>query len=353
MKQGLIIRLLGLAGVLLGLAACSTDVKINGDPKPILAVYGVLNPQQDTQYVRIAKAYLTEGDALDYAANTDLTLQNAIVLLKVAGQEPIRLQPLSFERAPGAFQRIGTLWFTTARILPDSTYTLEVSLPDDPTYFAIAQTTVPAQPGYRERDTIVDLAGGVQAYPVAELEKLYTHGFYLNNDIRNISRTSAVGFEARVLHWYGIRGAGGDTVWVSQAARVGPTAPFSRPNGNCNDFQGIGSCWRYQQGEVLGALRVQLPQSGQVIRGGALDRETRFEVTALDRNIFDYIQVNNPGFVDFTTARPEFSNIRGQDGVENVGCFGSINVNGRWVRLSECSKFRLGYSSTRPPNCPD
>ena len=50
---------------------CSTDVELNAPYKPFTIVFGVLDPGLDTQYVRINKTWLGEGNNLDYAVIRD------------------------------------------------------------------------------------------------------------------------------------------------------------------------------------------------------------------------------------------------------------------------------------------
>jgi len=59
-----------LAGTVL-LSACSTDLDVIGDYKETIVVYGLLDQAQDTQYVKINKAFLGAGDAFGYAQVKD------------------------------------------------------------------------------------------------------------------------------------------------------------------------------------------------------------------------------------------------------------------------------------------
>jgi hypothetical protein len=58
---------------LIFLSACSTDLDVIGDYKETLVVYGLLDQAQDTQYIKINKAFLGEGNALTYAQIKDST----------------------------------------------------------------------------------------------------------------------------------------------------------------------------------------------------------------------------------------------------------------------------------------
>ncbi len=62
-----------IVSITLLLSACSTDLDVIGDYKETLVVYGLLDQAQDTQYVKINKAFLGAGDAYTYAQIKDST----------------------------------------------------------------------------------------------------------------------------------------------------------------------------------------------------------------------------------------------------------------------------------------
>lgn len=68
MRNRLILLLSGLAFLL---SSCKTDFDLNAEWKDITIVYGVLDPGKSVQQVRINKAFLGEGNALEYAKIAD------------------------------------------------------------------------------------------------------------------------------------------------------------------------------------------------------------------------------------------------------------------------------------------
>lgn len=60
----------GLASVI-SFSSCETDIDVNADYEDITLVYGAINPQDTTHYIKINKAFLGETNALDLAANAD------------------------------------------------------------------------------------------------------------------------------------------------------------------------------------------------------------------------------------------------------------------------------------------
>lgn len=57
-----------------GLASCSTDLDITGEKKEVLVAYGILDASSKTQYIKINRAFLGDGNALEYSMIPDSTL---------------------------------------------------------------------------------------------------------------------------------------------------------------------------------------------------------------------------------------------------------------------------------------
>ena len=51
--------------------ACETDFEVNANWKEVMVVYGLLDQSKQQQYIKINKAYLGEGDALQMASVSD------------------------------------------------------------------------------------------------------------------------------------------------------------------------------------------------------------------------------------------------------------------------------------------
>ena len=56
--------------------ACETDFEVNASWKEVTVVYGLLDQSQQQQYIKINKAYLGEGDALQMASVADSSNYN-------------------------------------------------------------------------------------------------------------------------------------------------------------------------------------------------------------------------------------------------------------------------------------
>lgn len=57
--------------VVLGLVSCKPDVELTSDYKDVTVVYGLLNPLDQYQYIKIYKGYLTKDNALVWAKDLD------------------------------------------------------------------------------------------------------------------------------------------------------------------------------------------------------------------------------------------------------------------------------------------
>jgi hypothetical protein len=122
-------------------SACSTDLDVIGNYKETIVVYGLLDQAQDTQYVKINKAFLGAGNALVYAQVKDSTqFVNALSVelrrIKNGVQlgATILLMPTNKPKDPGIFysadqtNAIYSFVSTGVNALhPDSEYELTVS----------------------------------------------------------------------------------------------------------------------------------------------------------------------------------------------------------------------------------
>lgn len=137
--------------LILGITACSTDFDITSDWKEITIIYGLLNPEDDVQYIRIQKAFLSEdvsalevaevGDSLYHSTSGEVlsavleeyrivnddqigTLNKTITLEKVSGSEE------GLEKEEGVFATDPYfLYKTDANISQNRIYRLVVNTP--------------------------------------------------------------------------------------------------------------------------------------------------------------------------------------------------------------------------------
>lgn len=114
--------------------ACENEVYINADYKETIVVYGLLDPQDSIQYIKVNKAYLNESiGALEAAKISDsLYLDSTRVELKRLSTGQIIL--CTAEEGPtkesGIFANDkNILWVTREKIYPNEEYEITVSNP--------------------------------------------------------------------------------------------------------------------------------------------------------------------------------------------------------------------------------
>lgn len=67
----------GIFSCLTVFTSCENEVDVNADWKDVPVVFGLLDPDSLTQYVRVSRVYLGEGDALAYAQEKDSLYYNS------------------------------------------------------------------------------------------------------------------------------------------------------------------------------------------------------------------------------------------------------------------------------------
>jgi hypothetical protein len=103
MKKNLLYML--LASVIL-VQGCSTDLDVTGEWKETMVVYGLLDQGKDTQFVKINKAFLGEGNALEYAQVKDSTQfvnSLTVTVKRVSDGTVFNLLPINKPKEAGTF----------------------------------------------------------------------------------------------------------------------------------------------------------------------------------------------------------------------------------------------------------
>ncbi|MEM6264218.1 MAG: hypothetical protein AAGI38_17005 [Bacteroidota bacterium] len=336
--------LLGLT-IMLGLyGGCSTEVDINADPQDIYAVYGILDPGDSVQYIRISQAFLVEGDALEYAKENDQSVKELRISLEGNGKvyEATEVADVSKVPADGTFFPTQTVYrFDTKgddALAGDTEYQLSIRGPQDGTLQLTATTVVPEAPRVVQ-PRLRACAGTAKTYSLLELRQATQVAF---------QKGTAVGFEVRAFLAYEANG-------VKDTVSIGPIGLLTEFAGCGSDSRG---CYTFGRGDLLTTFRSKMEQLSEPYTYEAeptcaqpedLPKSIWFEVTATDEFFTNYLLANDPKFIDFNTVRPEYTNISGTAKV--VGIFGSRATSREYAGLSECSKYLLGVNGVvTPPN---
>lgn len=337
-----------IAFLSISLFSCETDFDINAPEKESLAVYCVINPQNSVQYVRVSKVFLTEGNALVYAAENDLSVKNAIVTISDGFSTHTFTPDSTIMKESGVFNQNQTIFrldnpsgFFDDNSVKDKSYTLEVKLPDDEALSTKATIKIPSTPNVVDPGGAVAGAGGTQQYRSVAFEN--------DLSVRYTIGTNAPAFEIRIwFNYYYKDLASGDS--TAKTLRWGPTAFITTKNAGCTG-SGTSYCYKIDEKSFTEAFvntTADLPQNHSIVYDGTnLSEALYIEVTSVNEELYNYMRVNDPTTTDLSTNKPEYSNL--DNGA--VGVFGAINYYKRYVLLSACSQYHMGLISSPPTNC--
>lgn len=335
-------------------AGCSTDFEVYAPEKEIRSVYCVLNPNDSVQYVRVAKAFQYNGDALQYAAANDLSVSGLTVRLKSGNKTWTAVQVDATPRDSGIFIPYHTVYqFTTDgsgagrdTLIEGNTYKLEIGAEEEPGYIT-GETTIPAIPRLKGELSVVAGAGNSRCLPKLALERKFNLVF--------TKGAEGVNYEVRVGFNFERNGVPMSSSW-------GPTEIFDE-NRRCNDGSG-NICFQFGEKELLRSFLRNMPpelnvsytyntQDSCVPQPNLqhqLPKSLWFETTAVDKMLSNYMTVNNPKFTDLTGTKPEYTNLTGN--IDVVGVIGSISIDRKYAILGFCGEALLGLNGRpRPAGC--
>lgn len=327
---------------------CKPEVDIYAPARDIYVVYGVLDPGQDTQYVRVGMAFQPPGDVYAYAGLADLGGRGLDVRITGDGKSWVGMPMESVVKDSGFFSAslavYGFVTSGTDRIRAGERYVLQIKRPEDGRLNIQAETVVPEAP--------VIVSPGPFVYN-AEHEKytLNTLDFADDTDLRFEMREGD-GYEVRVLvdFWDGEK---------MQVFRWGPSRIERESNGCNGSSSPYRACYQLAGRAMPNAFRLRLARSpGPValydsVRVAStldsLSRVARVEVTTVDAALTKYLHGNTAfGFgLNLLMDKQEYSNI--SDG--HTGIFGSINRGKQDIFIGECTKYLAGLVAIGPSGC--
>ena len=334
------------------LPSCKTDFEVYAPEKEIRVVYCILNPADTVQYVRIAKAFQFKGDAIAFAGANDLSVKNLDVKLIGNGVTYHAIEMNDIPKDSGMFYPVHTLYkFVTdssgpgkQKLAKGETYRLEIGTSDAGDYIT-GETSIPTSPKIKGSLSLQAGAGNTKCVPRLALDDAF---------ILTFDQGTGKAFEVRVYFDYFENGQPRQSMW-------GPSFPFRESRG-C--ISGAGQlCYSFSQGELVSFFKQYMPsgpvysydRSDSCVTVGvvsldSLAKPIRFEVTAMDEYLGNYIEVNNPAFEDLSGTKPEYTNLTGN--IEVIGIFGSISKDWKGAILQPCPEWQLGLNFTpKPPDC--
>ncbi|MCX7764317.1 MAG: DUF4249 domain-containing protein [Bacteroidia bacterium] len=317
------------------LIGCRTEVELVApEARERLVVYGILRAEADTQYVRIGRLFVTKEDAAAYAARTDLSVAAQVKLTD--GTHTWTALPETVIKVPDKpFFPVQVAYRFIMRPAPRTQYTLIVEVPEKPALNVQASTTVPSPP-YIARPESLTYLGALPAYPSLDLTKRNVIQFFPQSNIQLPSL--AGGYEISFSFTYGeVRG--NDTLW--RTLYIGPRRIPSTGSGI--------QVYTLQDKELLTTAYSNLyPFSyPYVYDNSRLSRAWSLQITALDTALYNYLRVNDPANTDFTTVKPEYTNVQ-----NGLGVFGSMATARRYFRIDSCSEYLLRLNNAPRPATP-
>ncbi|MCS6904224.1 MAG: DUF4249 family protein [Bacteroidia bacterium] len=352
--------LLLLLGLALCFIQCSNELDeydpryIGENAKKVLVVYGLISADDSlaTHYIRVARAFQTKGDRVVYAKETDLSLANAIVYLQplhsINSQgdtlwgSPIRCTSERITRSTTNFYPSITVYKVQFTPRVGQTYKLVVKVSENERVDSVyAVTTIPEVPYITSPGEPVVLPGNRLAWPEAPFQQSNFSLRMRRSRSSCAPRNAGAGFELS-FHFIYRENDKLDTLTFQYAT------PFAESNTTCS----LADCFCIQSGKDFQSFLLSQLEGKTNLRYDDSDQSKAVGITvrALDKALYNYMRANNPAFIDFTTVRPEYTNIHG-----GVGVFGSYSSFTRYVRLSPCTQHLLQLNGKRyedrPVNC--
>ena len=338
---------------ILFLSACEEEFDLYAPQQRIVAIYSVLDPGADTQYVRVSDVFQFEGDVVRYAENFDGSIPN-LVLTLIGEEQRYQAQwrdSILKDTSRGDFGAYTSAYYflTQGReaLQAGKSYRLEIRFPDDSSSLIWGETMIPPQP--RMTSPRLRIQDDEECLPVIDIEDDVFFFFQPNPDG---VEGNAYAFQARLNFRYRVNG-------MIKQYTFGPSRSFVSSSG-CEGPSGQTLCYRIGDGRVFRALQRQLEkEDGQLTYDfnprctarftGFLSDAIEMEITALDVALGRYIESNSPFFRSLNAVPPEFTNLQGSP--RAVGVLGSLSKASVDVTLSPCVDYDLGWSGLIEDPC--
>jgi Domain of unknown function (DUF4249) len=344
MKFRSLIHFAVLATLLVG---CTTEFEVYAPEKEIRSVFCVLHANDSVQYLRLAKAFQYEGDALIYAKDNDLSVTGRTVRLTSGNKTWTAVEVPNTPKEDGIFLANHTVYrfdtYGADSLVEGNTYRLEVGTPEQEDYL-FAETTLPIVPRIKGELAVVSGAGNSKCLPKLALERKFNL-FWTKGQ-------AGVNYEVMVGLNYERNGESRTAIW-------GPTEIFNE-NKRCNEGAG-NICHQFGEKDLLRDFYSEMEPGFQVsytydtqdscvplpTLQYLFPKSLYFEVTAVDEKLSNYMTVNNPKFTDLTGTKLEYSNIQGN--LDAVGVFGSTSQDRKYAILLACGEALLGLNGRQLP----
>lgn len=322
MRKSLIVGLFAL----MGWSGCSTDFEVAGEYAELAIVYGLLDMDADTQFIRIQKAFLGELDAADMAQTADSSYFGPEVIMSLNEYDGNDLTATSVldtisvytkdEGEAGEFSFFAPkqrLYYTDMTLNSDREYELLIVNPNS---------------GYRD-STIVTASGDrVKVLRSTGFDFTTPSGNNLGNSKKvDLFLGNGLGYRDYTMRFDAIPGALVYEVWLhfdyQEERTVGgvteltprtlswlvqrssydeePAALVEAPFNGESWFRFVGSSLQPEAGLVR---RIGMPDGPDTDN---FSQDFRVEVIAGGRELKDYLEINAPSNSGALTDKPAYS----------------------------------------------
>lgn len=301
------ISLFSVCVILLGISACSNEIDTNADAKEIMVIYGLLNPNDSVNHIRVQKAFLTQGQsALEVAKNSDNiffdSLEVTIDEFDVGSSNPVfrnsytLFKNTAIAKEPGIFSNEKNIVYTLNQQINEN-YMYRITVTNKLTgNVATAETRLVQDPKFV-------LPSDVTSLYLIDPKRLIPFNWNagLNAKIYDItmrfywdeydSATNQILESNKFIDWN-----------VIQRKQVSSSGALRNNIPGINFFNFLASQLPYQVGKFRTPTKID------------------FIYWSADENFFLYQTVNTPS-IGIVQTKPEFTNISGG----NFGLFASRN----------------------------
>lgn len=301
--------------------ACSKDFESNAPYKDVTIVYGILNSDDDTHYIKIYKGFLTTGDAYNVAQEYDSLYY--FDKIKVEVEEYVNNRKMntytldtttSISREAGDFASPKQLLYTfTYPLRDDAMYLLRITNKE-------TGRVVTAQ-------TLLVSSFRINAPNVAQLN--ITNA--TPNPIKFSDAENAAAYDIYQYFYYIER----DKTTLQETEKY-VKRKINSSMLNTNSIN-------YVPASIFTAISSNVKPNSNVERFLKSDSCIKFEVWGVNDELLKYVQVNTPSS-SVVLDRLHYTNIKTDDNL-TAGILGSRKKAESWYQINQISQDSLVYGS--------
>lgn len=286
-------NLLGLLFILIATTfwSCENEVNINSDFEEVTVIYGLLDQNADTQFVKVNKTFLDDDkNAVDLASDPNRLFYDSLTvsLIEESSGSEFFLSPMEATKEPGTFTtEKNTIYFTEENISPNESYSIKVEKPDESISTGkttTVDTVIVEKPFFGIAVPFVDRNGSIDRY---------TFEFSTGNNV--------AAFEV-IMFFKFTEIIGNDS--IQRKVRV-PLTKFT--NSSIEPF--VKFAINFDGLKFFQAIENQVPAATNPTKKVIFPRDNfDIEIFAADEDYNFYRELNGP--IDgLLQTRPEFTNI--------------------------------------------